>query len=125
MTAETTEETIATTGITETETTAEEMKDLPFLHRSVPEQKPSRNKTKDKEKDHKKQEHLDDDFVGKSRKGKNQKNQAEIKKPQKQEKKKEETIKQIVIPEVSDDSGTGRQDESRSVRDREETVYAG
>ena len=33
MTAETTEETIATTGITETETTAEEMKDLPFLHR--------------------------------------------------------------------------------------------
>ena len=65
----------------------------------VEQQKASRNKAKDKEKDYKKKEYKDGDFDNK-KKGKKTK-PAEVQKPQpKQVEKKEEVIKQIVIPEV-------------------------
>ena len=67
----------------------------------VEQQKPQRNKVKDKEKDYKKQEYREEGFENKGKKGRKQKQVAEVQKPQpKPEVKKEEEIKQIVIPEV-------------------------
>lgn len=64
----------------------------------VEQQKPQRNKAKDKEKDYKKKEFKENDF-GKGKKGK--KPVVEVQKPQpKPVEKKEEIIKQIVIPEI-------------------------
>ena len=64
-------------------------------------QKSSRNKAKDKERDNKKKEYRDEAFEGRAKKNKKQKPAAEAKKPQqKPVEKKEEQIKQIVIPEV-------------------------
>lgn len=68
----------------------------------IVEQKPSRTKVKDKDKDHKKNDHRNSDFAGKGKKGKVPKTPLEIKKPQNKpvEKKEEEKIKQIVLPEI-------------------------
>lgn len=63
-------------------------------------QKNTRNKAKDKERDNKKKEYRDEAFEGKGKKGRKQKQVAEAKRPQPKEEKKEEKIKQIVIPEV-------------------------
>lgn len=67
----------------------------------VEQQKASRNKAKDKEKDYKKKEYKDKDFDSKGKKGKKQKAVVEVQKPQpKQVEKKVEEIKQIILPEV-------------------------
>ena len=66
----------------------------------VEQQKASRNKAKDKEKDYKKKEYKDNDFDGKSKKGKKQKPVVEVQKPQPKQEKKVEEIKQIILPEV-------------------------
>ena len=65
---------------------------------TIVDQKPQRNKAKDREKDHKKKEYRDT-FDNRAKKGK--KPIAEVVKPQpKPVEKKEEVIKQIVLPEV-------------------------
>lgn len=67
----------------------------------VEQQKPQRNKAKDKEKDYKKKENREEGFESKGKKGKKQKPVTEVQRPQpKPEVKKEEEIKQITIPEV-------------------------
>ncbi|WP_408607061.1 translation initiation factor IF-2 [Hespellia stercorisuis] len=67
----------------------------------IGEQKPQRNKTKDKEKDYKKKDYRDNDFGGKGRKGKKPNNTNTVQKPQpKAPEKKEEVIKQIILPET-------------------------
>lgn len=64
----------------------------------VEQQKASRNKAKDKEKDYKKKEYKENDF---GKRGKKQKPVAEVQKPQpKPVEKKVEEIKQIILPEV-------------------------
>ena len=67
----------------------------------VEQQKPQRNKAKDKEKDYKKKENREEGFESKGKKGRKQKPTVEVQRPQpKPEVKKEEEIKQITIPEV-------------------------
>ena len=67
----------------------------------VEQQKPQRNKAKDKEKDYKKKENREEGFESKGKKGRKQKPVTEVQRPQpKPEVKKEEEIKQITIPEV-------------------------
>lgn len=67
----------------------------------VEQQKPQRNKAKDKEKDYKKKENREEGFESKGKKGRKQKPTVEVQRPQpKPEVKKEEEIKQIKIPEV-------------------------
>ena len=67
----------------------------------VEQQKPQRNKAKDKEKDYKKKENREEGFESKGKKGRKQKPTVEVQRPQpKLEVKKEEEIKQITIPEV-------------------------
>ena len=67
----------------------------------VEQQKPQRNKAKDKEKDYKKKENREEGFESKGKKGRKQKPAVEVQRPQpKPEVKKEEEIKQITIPEV-------------------------
>ena len=67
----------------------------------VEQQKPQRNKAKDKEKDYKKKENREEGFESKGKKGRKQKSTVEVQRPQpKPEVKKEEEIKQITIPEV-------------------------
>ncbi|WP_442900486.1 translation initiation factor IF-2 [Faecalicatena sp.] len=63
----------------------------------VEQQKASRNKAKDKEKDYKKKEYKENDF---GKKGKKQKPIVEVQKPQPKQEKKVEEIKQIILPEV-------------------------
>ena len=67
----------------------------------VEQQKPQRNKAKDKEKDYKKKENREEGFESNGKKGRKQKPTVEVQRPQpKPEVKKEEEIKQITIPEV-------------------------
>lgn len=67
----------------------------------VEQQKPQRNKAKDKEKDYKKKENREEGLESKGKKGRKQKPTVEVQRPQpKPEVKKEEEIKQITIPEV-------------------------
>ena len=67
----------------------------------VEQQKPQRNKAKDKEKDYKKKENREEGFESKGKKGRKKKPTVEVQRQQpKKEVKKEDEIKQITIPEV-------------------------
>ncbi|MDD2978765.1 MAG: translation initiation factor IF-2 [Hespellia sp.] len=65
----------------------------------VMEQKPTRAKPHDRDKDHKKKDYRKEEFA-KGPKGKKGKPVVEVKKPQPKEEKKVEVIKQIILPEV-------------------------